>query len=118
MVSMHVQNFLWAIKKEKDLIVYRTEIRIIFRNLFFCISQNTWYFEAKNFCIKYTILFMYMCTTYLCIKYFLYIFMYALGDINFAEYVVQSFILSRRTYVNKIIDSFCLLLFIYLAGIH
>jgi hypothetical protein len=75
-------------------------------------------FWSKNLYIKYTILFVYILFMYSHIKYIFCVFTYALGNKNFAEYVVQSFILSRKTYVNKIIGSFCLLLFIYLVGIH
>jgi hypothetical protein len=46
--------------------------------------------------------------------YLIYVFTCALGDINFAEYVVQSFILSRRIYVNKIIFDSFLFTFIYI----
>jgi hypothetical protein len=47
MISIHVQIFhqklilFWAIKKEKDLTVYRTEIHIICQKFVFFIFQNT-----------------------------------------------------------------------------
>jgi hypothetical protein len=46
--------------------------------------------------------------------YLIYVFRCALGNINFAKYVVQNFILSRRTYVNKIIFDSFLFSFIYI----
>jgi hypothetical protein len=66
----------------------------------------------------YYLIYVYVLHVFTYKIYFIYVFTYALGDINFAENMVQSFILSCRIYVNKIICNFCLLLFMYLAGIH
>jgi hypothetical protein len=92
---------------------------VLFLEIYLFVSPKIHGILKQKFMYKiYYIIYVYVHHVFTYKKYFTYIFMYTLGDINFAEYVVQSFILFRRTYVNKIIGSFYLLLFIYLAGIH
>jgi hypothetical protein len=71
-------------------------------------------FRSKQFMYKIYLIYIYVHHTFTYTIYLIYVFTYALGDTNFAEYVAKSFILSRRTYVNKIIFDSFLFSFIYI----